>query len=111
MRPPCSFAEFWPHYVRAHRDPITRGFHLCGTLVAWGLLGAAIVLRNVWFLPAALVVPYTFAWSTHFLVEHNFPPTFKHPYWSWLADQKMVAMMLAGKMGQEIRRLDGKGLT
>src|ERR1700684_1149913 len=39
-----------------------------------------------------------------FFVEHNRPATFGHPLWSWLADQKMVAMVLAGKMGGEVKR-------
>lgn len=106
--PPRSFGEFWPHYVLAHRHPATRGFHCAGTLLGWGLVGAAILLRNAWLAPVALVLPYTLAWFSHFFVEHNRPATFGHPLWSWLADQKMVALMLAGKMGEEVRRCAGK---
>ena len=108
MQPPRSFAEFWPHYVLAHRHPATRGFHCVGTLLGWLLLAAAILLRRpwrAWLVLAALVVPYALAWFSHFFVEHNRPATFGHPLWSWLADQKMVALMLAGKMGEEVRRL------
>jgi hypothetical protein len=36
--------------------------------------------------------------------EHNRPATFEHPLWSWWADQKMVALMLSGKMAEEVRR-------
>ena len=35
---------------------------------------------------------------------HNRTATFGHPLWSWWADQKMVALMLAGKMSDERRR-------
>src|SRR5713226_5999090 len=35
-QPPHSFAEFWRHYVLAHRHPATRAFHFTGTLAAWG---------------------------------------------------------------------------
>jgi hypothetical protein len=67
-------------------------------------LVAAIVLRRPWFILAALVVPYVLAWFSHFFVEHNRPATFGHPFWSLLADQKMVAMVLAGKMTAELKR-------
>ena len=103
-QPPRSFAEFWPHYVLAHRHPVTRAFHFAGTLAGWALVVAAIVLRNAWLVLAALVVPYGLAWFSHFFVEHNRPATFGHPLWSWWADQKMVALMLAGKMSDEVRR-------
>ena len=104
MLPPRSFAEFWPHYVLAHRHAATRAFDLTGTLLAWALLAAAILRRNAWLVLAALVVPYALAWFSHFFVEHNRPATFGHPLWSWLADQKMVALMFVGKMGEEVRR-------
>ncbi len=103
MQRPRTFTEFWPHYVLAHRHPVTRLPHH-RTLLAWGLVVATILLRNGWLVLAALVVPYALAWFSHFFVEHNRPATFGHPLWSWLADQKMVALMLAGKMGDEVRR-------
>lgn len=99
-----SFAEFWPHYVRAHSRPGTRALHFVGTLAGWTLLAAAIVLRNPWLVLAGLAVGYAFAWVGHFFVEHNKPATFGHPWWSWLADQKMFAFTLAGRMGEEVRR-------
>ncbi len=108
MQEPRSFAEFWPHYVCAHRHAMTRGFHFTGTLLAWLLLLAAILWRRPWLIVAALVVPYALAWFSHFFVEHNRPATFGHPLWSWLADQKMVGLMLAGKMDDEVRRCTEK---
>src|SRR2546426_8872250 len=81
MPPPRSFAEFWPHYVLAHRHPLTRAFHFTGTLLAWMLLIAAIARRSGWLVLAALLVPYALAWLSHFFVEHNRPATFDHPLW------------------------------
>lgn len=88
----------------AHRQPLTRIFHSAGTLVGWALVLAAIMLKRPWFVLAALAVPYALAWFSHFFVEHNRPATFGHPLWSWAADQKMVAMVLVGKMGEEVER-------
>jgi len=99
-----TFTEFWSFYVLAHQQLATRIFHTIGTLSGWSLLAAAIILRRPWLVLAVIVVPYAFAWFSHFFVEHNRPATFGHPLWSWLADQKMVAMVLAGKMGGEVKR-------
>jgi hypothetical protein len=99
-----NFANFWPEYVRAHSRAGTRAIHLLGTLAGWGLLIAAIALRHWWWIAGALIVSYALAWVSHFFVEHNRPATFEHPLWSWWADQKMVALMLAGKMNAEVAR-------
>jgi hypothetical protein len=99
-----TFAEFWPSYVRAHSELSTRLMHCARTLLGWLILVAAIVTRHWWWIALALVVPYALAWISHFFIEHNRPATFEHPLWSWWADQKMVAMMLVGKMGEEVKR-------
>jgi hypothetical protein len=99
-----TFKNFWPAYVCAHRQPGTRAIHLVGTLSGWLLLLAAIVSRHGWWILGALVLPYALAWVSHFFVEHNRPASFEHPLWSWWADQRMVALMLTGKMSQEVHR-------
>jgi hypothetical protein len=104
MSKPETFTDFWSFYVLAHQQLATRIFHTIGTLSGWILLAAAIILRKPWFVLAAILIPYGLAWSSHFFVEHNRPATFGHPLWSWLADQKMVAMVLAGKMNEEVKR-------
>ncbi len=104
MHGESNFASFWPEYVRAHSQLGTRAIHLAGTLFGWALFIAAIALRQWWWVAAALIASYALAWISHFFVEHNRPATFEHPLWSWRADQKMVALMLAGKMSDEVRR-------
>ncbi len=108
MQKPASFSEFWPHYVKAHRHPATRLIHFLGTALGWSLLAAGLFLRDWRLLVAALLAPYPIVWFSHFLIEHNKPATFGHPGWSWLADQKMVGMMLAGKMRDEVRRIEAR---
>jgi len=54
---------------------------------------------------AAPIAAYPIVWFSHFFIEHNQPATFGHPAWSWLADQKMVWLMLAGKMSAEVARI------
>jgi hypothetical protein len=104
MPEPKTFREFWPLYVLAHSQPLTRLLHSAGTLLGWAILLAAIVLRRASFVLLALAVPYALAWFSHFFIEHNRPATFGHPLWSWLADQKMVTLVLAGKMEKEVKR-------
>jgi hypothetical protein len=99
-----AFAEFWPEYVRAHRQAQTRAVHFAGTLLGWVALLSAVVLHRWALVAAAFIVPYAFAWASHFFVEHNRPASFEHPLWSWWADQKMVALMLTGRMREEVRR-------
>lgn len=104
MYQPRSFGEFWPLYVLAHSHRLTRAFHSAGTLTGWAILVTAIALGKWWLILVALAVPYALAWFSHFFLEHNRPATFGHPFWSWAADQKMVAMILTGKMKKEVER-------
>jgi hypothetical protein len=99
-----TFEEFWPFYVREHSRAWTRALHALGTLAGTALMvGLAATGRWRW-LPLALVPGYAAAWVGHFFVEHNRPATFKHPLWSLVGDYKMVALMLAGRMDEEVER-------
>jgi hypothetical protein len=99
-----SFQEFWPFYVREHSRPATRALHAAGTITGTALLVALAATGRLRWLPVAFVPGYAAAWVGHFFVEHNRPATFKHPLWSFMGDYKMVALMLAGRMGEEVVR-------
>ena len=101
----ASFREFWPHYVREHARPLTRGLHYVGT---GGLLATAVVALATrrWGLLGLLpVIGYGFAWTGHYFIERNRPATFTHPLWSLRADFVMFGKMLRGRMGDEARRV------
>ena len=102
-----SFEEFWPFYVREHGRPRTRALHAVGTLGSTTLLLVLSATGRWRWLPLALLVGYGPAWVAHFFVEHNRPATFKHPLWSLAGDYKMVALMLAGRMDEEVTRAHG----
>ena len=55
-----------------------------------------------WLFPLGLIPGYAFAWVAHFLIEKNKPATFEYPLWSFLGDYKMIAMMLSGKIRNEV---------
>lgn len=101
-----TFADFWPHYVRAHSKPRTRLLHAIGSVLAVVFAGLAFAV-DLWFLAAAPVVGYGFAWYAHFFVEGNKPATFGHPLWSLAADYRMLFLMMAGKMDAEVARACG----
>ena len=98
-----NFAEFWPHYVRAHSRQQTRILHAIGSLLALACIVLAIV-KSPWWLLGAPLIGYAFAWYGHFFVEHNKPATFGHPFYSLAADYVMLFKMLTGRMGDEVRR-------
>ena len=98
-----TFSEFWPHYVRAHSRPRTRLLHAVGSTLALVCVVLAIV-ESAWFLLAAPLIGYAFAWYGHFFVEHNKPATFGHPFYSLAADYVMVWKMATGKMGEEVAK-------
>ena len=99
-----SFADFWPYYVRAHSQSRTRLLHAAGSVLAIVCIGLALALKNAWFVAAAPIIGYAFAWYAHFFVEHNKPATFGHPLYSLAADYRMLFLMMAGKMDAEVAR-------
>ncbi|MCP5371580.1 MAG: DUF962 domain-containing protein [Hyphomicrobiales bacterium] len=98
-----TYADFWPFYLAEHGKPATRGLHYFGTTLAIAclVLGAAV---NPWWLLAAPVAGYFFAWIAHFFVEHNRPATFTYPAWSLVSDFRMFFLWIAGRMPDELRR-------
>ncbi len=104
-----SFADFWPHYVREHAHSFTRALHAAGTAASL-VCAVALLSRKRWrYLPLAFVPGYAAAWAGHFLIERNRPATFEHPLWSFIADYKMIGLMLAGKMEGEVERARRSG--
>ena len=70
------------------------------------LFGAAFA-TSLWLLIAVPIVGYAFAWYAHFFVEHNKPATFGHPFYSLFADYRMLFLMMAGRMDDEVAKISG----
>ena len=99
------FQAFWPIYLAEHRNPLNRRLHFLGTGSSLGLAVGLLLMglpRWIWVAP---VVAYGFAWAGHFLVEHNRPATFRHPWLSLMGDHKMAWYALRGRLEQEYERL------
>jgi hypothetical protein len=100
-----TYSEFWPRYLRAHADRRTRALHFIGTGGVLALLIGFAVTRDWRFLIAMPIIGYAFAWTGHFVFEHNKPETFGHPFWSLYSDFRMLALFVAGRLSGELRRL------
>lgn len=96
-----SFKEFWPYYLSEHRLPSNRLLHYIGTFLSLLVLVYVLVTQTWWLLVFCLLLGYGFAWFGHFVFEKNKPATFKHPFWSLIADYKMCYMALTGRLKDE----------
>ena len=99
-----SFNEFWPYYLSEHADPTTRLLHIVGTALSLVFIVLLMLHGDLWFLAAAVIAGYGFAWVAHFFVEKNRPATFRYPVWSLMGDFRMFALACMGRLGGEIRR-------
>jgi len=93
-----SFAEFYPFYLSEHSNRTCRRLHFVGTSLVLGTVVAALATGNAWWLAAAPVAGYGFAWIGHFAFEHNRPATFVHPLYSLMGDWVMYKDMLTGRI-------------
>src|SRR5256714_7673623 len=93
-----SFADFWPYYLSEHSKSATRLMHVIGTISAIVLVVVVIAIGKWWLFPLGLATGYAFAWIAHFFIEKNRPATFTYPFWSFMGDWKMLALMLTGRL-------------
>jgi len=94
----ASFREFYAFYLEEHRNTVSRRLHFIGSCGVLVLVATAIVQRNGWWLLAALLCGYGFAWVGHFFFEKNRPATFKHPLYSFIGDWMMFKDILTGRI-------------
>jgi hypothetical protein len=79
--------------------------HLLATIVGALICMLGLVKGQTLWLPAGLLVAYAISIPSHLLIEGNWPTAARHPIWSALADIQMCALLVTGRMGAEMRRL------
>jgi hypothetical protein len=94
----ARFADFYPFYLSEHSNRTCRRLHFVGTTLVLLALALAVVDRNAWWLLAAPVAGYGFAWVGHFVFEKNRPATFSYPLYSLAADFVLFRDMLIGRI-------------
>ncbi len=93
-----SFAEFYPFYLSEHAKRTTRRLHFAGSALSLFCLMMMVLRADAWWLLAALVCGYGFAWVSHMTVEKNRPATFTYPVYSFMGDWMMFWEMVTGKI-------------
>ena len=93
-----TFRDFYPFYLSEHRHPVCRRLHFIGSTLVLAAIAAAILTRNAWWLAAAPIAGYGFAWVGHFFFEKNRPATFTYPLYSLAGDWKMFGDILRGRI-------------
>lgn len=105
-----SFEDFWPYYVRAHKNPVTRTVHAIGTSVGAAVAITGYLLGKKSLIPVGAAIGYGCAWYSHFFIEGNKPATFGHPLYSLAGDWVMISKMLRGTMDAEVERVTGQAV-
>ena len=99
-----NYNEFWPYYLRSHSRALTRGCHYLGLGVTFALVGIGIALDSWTYLAVAIPAGYLLALSGHLFIEHNFPVTCFHPFWSVRSVFRMFSMAISGRLRTEMLR-------
>jgi hypothetical protein len=107
MAEPAKFAsydEFFTFYLQQHSKPTNRAMHAIGTTLGIAVVIAAFVTGHPWYALLFFPVGYGCAWFGHFVLEKNKPATFGHPFWSFISDFRMLALMLTGRLSARMQQ-------
>lgn len=98
------FAEFWPLYLQAHRQPATRVMHYVATVVGLSTSAVGVLMLDTLVLGVGIGVGYALAISAHLLFEGNRPMIAVNPVWGAAADIRMTWLAATGRLQSELDR-------
>lgn len=101
-----SLNDFWPIFIAAHLDRRNQYLHVAGTIFMFSNLACFALTGKLLHLGLALC-GYLPSWIGHLVFEKNVPPTMRNPIVAGLCELKMVALMVAGELENEVERLFG----
>lgn len=99
-----TFQEFWPLYLRAHSSRASRAAHFAGLALSALTAAAMISCGMVFFLALAAVPALIGAKIGHRLSPRADAVSAEHPDWAVVADVKMFALFIAGRLGKELAK-------
>ena len=70
---------------------------MVGSALVIVVLVLSLVTGNPWWLLAAPLVGYGFAWVGHAFFEKNRPATFQYPLWSLMGDWRLFFETVSGR--------------
>lgn len=88
------FSTFYAFYLSEHRNKTCRQLHFVGSSLVLSCLMLYAQSGNAYYLLAAPLCGYGFAWIGHFVFEKNKPASFKRPLYSFLGDWVMYWQLL-----------------
>lgn len=94
-----NFGDFYRFYLSEHADRNCRRLHFVGSILVLATLAAALLTHDARWLWLAPVFGYGFAWIGHIFFEKNRPATFRHPFYSFVGDWRMMWDILRGRVG------------
>ena len=100
-----SYDEFFDFYLQQHSVPANRAMHAVGTISGIAIVIGALVTGHPWYALLFFPIGYGCAWFGHFVLEHNKPATFGHPFWSFISDFRMLGLMLTGRLSARLKTL------
>lgn len=99
-----SYDQFFAYYVKQHANSANRAMHATGTSLGILTVIVALATGHYWYALLFIPIGYGFAWTGHLLMERNRPATFGHPWWSFVSDFRMLALMLTGRLKPWLER-------
>jgi len=103
-----SFQDFWPLYLRAHRNRGTRIGHYAATTIALTTIAASIALREIWLTAIGIALGYAIALTAHRLADGSKSLVTVNPVWGAVADFKMCWLALTGGLAAELAQHVGR---
>src|SRR5579871_6639850 len=105
VRNVSTFKDFWPRYLRAHGSRASQAFHLGGVLLSVALAVALLSCGMIFFLVLAIIPAQIGAAIGHKLSPRKDQAVEDHPDWAALADLRMCALLVTGRLGRELAKL------
>src|ERR1700761_2893959 len=100
-----SFSQFWPIYLNAHRQPVTRSCHYMATTIGATASIVAAARGEFAIMAGGVAFALCIAIAPHPVIEKKKPPVGVNPFYGAIADVKMCWLAVRGDLAIEYTRL------